>query len=122
VGIINSAFQVIFDRKIYDHCQLTGLRSHRVILATLNLYNIETDNSKPVERRGRKAMDLKLRALRNKTARLPKSIPHYFYFQCLVPRPGIFISIAYRYQMKFAHPDMGVIFIKQGSSKADARQ
>ena len=50
----------------------------------LNLTNIETDNSKPAERRGRKAMDLKLRALRNKTARLPKSIAHYVCILCLV--------------------------------------
>jgi hypothetical protein len=48
-----------FDKKNYDNYQWTGPRTHRLILATLNVNNVETDNSKPAERRRRKAMDLK---------------------------------------------------------------
>ena len=61
--VIIRAFQMIFDKKIYDNCQWTGTRSGMLIFATLN---IETENSKPVERRGRKAMDLKSRGVYRK--------------------------------------------------------
>jgi hypothetical protein len=38
------------------HCK------HHDNISLIEHYHIESDNSKPVERRGRKAMDLKLRA------------------------------------------------------------
>ena len=60
-----------------------------------NIDNIETDNSKPVERRGRKAMDLNLaNAQRDKIARLPKLNPHdraYFGVPGRFLRPGTFL-------------------------------
>ena len=50
---------MIFDRKIRDDCPLDGPIQGHDKVAPSNVYNVEEpDNSKPVERRGRKAMDL----------------------------------------------------------------
>ena len=56
---------MIFGRKIQDECQLETLDiplRYRVNIRPVDVAELykHPDNSKPVERRGRKAMDLKL--------------------------------------------------------------
>jgi hypothetical protein len=71
------------------------------------------DNSKPIERRGRKAMDLKLRALRKKIARLAK-IKQCCVVTCLLERAWPFGQARFFVPdpacSKTALPYMGGIF------------
>src|SRR5215218_4974208 len=98
VGVSRAGgLHMIFESKITEKCQWTVLRLYRLTLGRSNINSIETDNSKLVERRGRKAMDLNYVFFRNKVARLPKLIPQttlVLTLQSAWPkvRPGTFVN------------------------------
>ena len=69
---------------------LTRVATIVITFRPLNVYNLETKNSKPVERRGRKTMDLSYVLFHNKAARLPKLKPPILFDVPGRKRPGTF--------------------------------